>query len=121
MNNLIKINKLIQELHSELGNYLDLTSQKELILEKEDLKNIKLIGKSKSTGEWWTFEYLEFARFELCIEKEFSQHAKYLSEIHKTLENGTLERLILVRKSSGENYINYEIEDELNTKIRYAY
>ncbi len=121
MNNFIKINKLIQELHSELGHYLDLTSQKELILEKKDFINIKLIGKSASSGDWWTFEYLEFARFDLCIEQKFSQRAIYLSEIHKSLENGTLERLILIRKFSGENYINYEIEEEFNTKIRDTY
>jgi hypothetical protein len=121
MNNLSKINNLLQDLQNELKTHFENISKEEIILSKKDIKNIKLVGKEKGSNVWWNFEYLGYVKFNLCINEKFSARAEYLSEIYNKLENGTLDRLILIRTSKEESVFNYSIEEEINTKIRDSY
>jgi hypothetical protein len=116
-----KLNLLIQEVE-QLENSIH---GEEIILERKDFKFIKRIG-TRNNPPRQVFQYFDEIGFQLHREENAYSSSKYESSIFNNLVDGTLGRLILLKRAStittNEGYtITHDVEDELDTKLRDAY
>jgi hypothetical protein len=115
-----KLNLLIQEVEN-LENSIH---GEEIIIERKDFDKLKRVG---TRGKWQVFQFFNGAVFELNGEDGGSMEIyKYEYSIFKALIEGNLERIILIKRKeeikTKEGFIiTYDLEQEVDTKIRDAY
>jgi hypothetical protein len=115
-----KLNDLIQEVE-RLENSIH---GEKIIHEKKDFKFIKRLG-TRNNPPRQVFQYLNQVIFQLHSSENAYSASKYETSIFNKLIDGTLERLILLKKASSLTNdgftISHQVEEELDTKLRDAY
>ena len=113
--------KLRQQLISmveEIDTYLKIDDEKDIIIKKEDFNEIKHLTYHVYDQ---LFEYKNGVKFSLSMRDSYP----YEKEVYKKLMDGTLESLILNKRSEGSeivgHFINYKVEDKIKTNLRNLY
>jgi hypothetical protein len=110
---LSEIQKQLETLNRLISEYLKSSEEERIVIKKEDFGKIKHIGSVPKT-DWHAFDYNNGCTFHL-------NGYAYAKEHFVKLMDGTLDRLIIVKRNEPyeiHNYLfNYQLEDIEKTKL----
>ena len=118
------MNEILTELKKQLSSMIEIIDNFQspldeiIVINKDDLVNLKYIGKSNSYRH--IFEFRNSIRF--CLPDSGSTYQYEVSH-YKKIMDGSIERIILnkLENANEDSEINYKLEEWHKTKLRDLY